>query len=183
MASQQVQTDIDPALPLDNHKHEEFAFKYALLANATEAYSQVYQCERDTANASGSRLLADHSVRARVDFIQKAQSDVAFATMIDSMKATKVIVHDSEAVLTEVPDHMSRIAAATGILKTNGRIFSGQNTQNIEINANYTLVNMTQAIGIEQVADKIMQMNDKIMQRRTKPHNVIEAQITQTNET
>lgn len=183
MAHQQVDQYIDPALPLDNSKHEEFCLRYALKSNATEAYVQVYGCSRDAAGQSGFHLLNKPNVRSRVNFIQSLSNDIAFAELTQGMSATKVLIHDKDAVLTRVEDTPTRIAAAVAILKANGRIGSVSTPINIDQSTNYTLVSMTQAAGIEQVADKLMLMNAKLMERKAKPHNVIDAQITQTNGT
>lgn len=171
--------DIDPSYPLDNDRHEQFAFRYALIGNAAEAYYQIYGGDRDNTNRLGSLLLSKVDVRKRVDFIQQAQTDAAFATITRNLNAKKVIVHDSDAVLTEVNDPQSQIAAATAILKANGRIQSGP-TATGTITNNYNLVAVTQSIGFGDAADKVIAMNNALMARRA-GHNVIDVKASAEN--
>lgn len=181
MAHQQVEQYTDPALPLDNPKHDEFAFKYALLGNGTQAYLQTYECQYDTARNEAARLLAKPDVRSRIDFIQRCQTDVAFATLTRNLTAQKTIVHDENAILTLVEDPAAQISAATAILKANGRISNTSAQISVDQSTNYTLVNAAQSTGLEHVADKIIAMNAKLLERKAKPHNVIEAEVIRTN--
>jgi len=49
-------------------KHLLFVFAYiAHNCNATKAYQEVYGCDYDTANANGSKLLVNASIKERID--------------------------------------------------------------------------------------------------------------------
>lgn len=49
-------------------KHQAFVQEYiANKFNATQAYMKVYECDYETANANGSRLLVNASIRDAVD--------------------------------------------------------------------------------------------------------------------
>lgn len=162
--------EYNPSLPLDNPKWEKFAFEYALLGNASLAYRQVYGVQADTAYANSSKLLSNASIRARVDFIQRAQTDKAFATIVASLEANKVIVHDADAVLTQVPDHQARISAATAALKSQGKWQESTQTTN-NYTANVLAVNSVE--DIKDVLGMISQMEaDRAARRR--PSGVID---------
>lgn len=168
--------EIDPALPLLNDKHEAFAWKYALGGSQTDAYIYVYQCQREAAHATSSKLLADTRVRNRVDFIQRAQTDAAFATITRNLHATKTIVHDADAVLTQVPDPTAQIAAATTILKANGRITSVAAATGEGNVTNYNTMVIATPDSFSSIADKIMNMNVQIMQRKAQKAIIVQAE-------
>lgn len=160
--------DIDnfnPALPLDNQKHEEFCFRYVLVGNATQAYEDVYKVIRAAANAAGARLLANVCVRKRVDFIQQAQTDSAFSTIVRNFQAKKTIVHDVDAVLTEIDDPQAQIAAATVALKVGGKL-QINNIATGNITNNYNTLNISQVVALGDVVNKLSLMNMAINERK-----------------
>ncbi len=59
--------------------------------------------------------------------------------------------------MTYVDDHTAQNAAATAILKANGRIKDGNSSTGTTIN-NYSLVAVSTNNGIGSAADKVMQM-------------------------
>lgn len=74
----------DPALPLDNAKHELFAIEYLRDFNGTQAYQRVYEgVSYNAAGANAARLLAHARVRARVEHLCR---DALAAEKLDAQK-------------------------------------------------------------------------------------------------
>ena len=57
----------------ENLTHEQrlFCIYYSKIFNATQAYINAYKCDYETANANGSRLLVNASVRAEIQRLQE----------------------------------------------------------------------------------------------------------------
>ena len=57
----------------ENLTHEQrlFCIYYSKIFNATQAYIKAYQCDYDTANANGSRLLVKASIREEIQRLQE----------------------------------------------------------------------------------------------------------------
>lgn len=98
-------------------KHQQFINKYLQCWNATEAYQSVYSCAYDTANANGSKLLANASIS---DEIQHRINESA-------MSANEVLLHlaamargDIDDVLTasgELDIEKARLLKKTRLIK------------------------------------------------------------------
>lgn len=165
----------NPSLPLENARHDRFAFEYALLGNATQSYLNVYKCQYETARNEGHKLLAKPAVRARINFIQRSQTDLAFSTIVKQFEATKPIIHDSDAIITYVPDNQARIAAATVCLKANGRMNDGQSATGAITN---TINNMTVTIvnTVSTVAERLGMIQGIIAPEQAKAIAFLEAE-------
>ena len=69
----------------ENLTHEQrlFCIYYSKIFNATQAYLKAYRCDYETANANGSRLLVNASVKAEIQRLQEIKRQQIVASEAD----------------------------------------------------------------------------------------------------
>lgn len=66
-----------------SEKHQQFCLHYIRYFNATKAYQLTYECDYKTANANGSRLLVNASVRAEIRRLKAEMQNELFVSAGD----------------------------------------------------------------------------------------------------
>lgn len=69
-----------------NDRWKQFCFQYLQCYNATQAYMKVYNCDYDTALASGSRLLGNVKVKKYISKVRNEQSNELYVSVKDILK-------------------------------------------------------------------------------------------------
>lgn len=126
-------------------KQKAFAHKEVELKNSTEAVMQVYNCKnRTTAANMACRLNKNPKIQREIE-LALAKANVSEDTIADTLgeatKANVVTVADGMAVESKVPDHQTRIKAATEIAKLLGS-YAPQRIESRNLNIDLELEKM-----------------------------------------
>lgn len=142
---------IDPSKPLKIN-NERFLSRYIASGNATESYISIYDCQRQSAEASAYKLLSNAQVKARLAYLlesaPKTSAEGAIIKLGQRMEAQKAVVIPAGGTLQFVDDNQAQINAATTLLKLHGKLKEGGVTINNQSN---TFVAVTAA----QVSDRL----------------------------
>ena len=82
-------------------KQRLFCMYYVKYFNATKAYQKAYECDYFTANANGSRLLVNASIRSEIERMKK---DLADGIMLDASAVLQKYIDIAFADITDFVD-------------------------------------------------------------------------------
>jgi len=128
--------------PLKNLRWEIFCQEYLVDLNATQAYIRTYpNASPETANANGSALLGNTSVRARVDELKQQRISRVEIKQDDVLKELLILIKSSVKdyqiddrglvdVKADIPEEMIR--AVSGIKRRIKRYKDGDNPVEVE---------------------------------------------------
>ena len=153
---------------LRNLKHEAFAQQYARRlvhkrghASVRESYSQVYDCQPDSARASGGRLLAKATVQQRIfELISSRNAPEELAADLAKLRrAKRGVYHQGKKVATE-PDHGTRLQAVETCLKAQGA-FKPEAVVGVDARSiNFSFPNDPQRL--EQIVRQLEELNRQL---------------------
>lgn len=86
LASRVIKDKIESTL---NDKQKQFCREYLKDLNATQAYKRVYECDDDSANANGNRLIVNDSVKLYLNQLldeYKDNVDIEVAEIVNGLK-------------------------------------------------------------------------------------------------
>jgi|GEM_PF-4644881 len=120
--------------PLKNQKHEKFATLIADGQLGWKAYRSVYGTKPSVSRANSARLLANASVRARVEFLQAENAKVAAMNreekrqLLAEIARKAAVVSASNGGTVSNPDWRARIAA----IAEDNRM-TGESAENVNV--------------------------------------------------
>jgi hypothetical protein len=173
---QKKEKPFDPSKPLKNIKHEIFTNMLVKNnGNQSKSYIDTYGQQTKThSRINASKLMTNHNIQERVNYLLQKNKALNLEATLENLaqltQAKKTIIHDEEAVLTEVPDNTARTAANTTVLKLHGVLKTDQNTY---IDARTQSVIAGSPEDIAKVLEKLTSLTER-WEKRDRPSGVID---------
>lgn len=129
--SVKLKTDLDAGSPLKNSRHEIFAQALADGLTESDAYKKAYNAKPSVARANASRLIANASVRARVDWLKRQNAKISALSRERKREILATIAEDKKL------DARARISA----IQEDNRM-TGDSADNVNIGGDGITINL-----------------------------------------